>query len=91
MKGIVYVALYINDNLIVGNPEAMDEAVKLLQENRLVIKAIDGLQNYLSCKEKFSQNKKRAWLAQHNLFESLLENKLWGFKLLKPQANKIFD
>ena len=29
-KGIVYVALYVDDNLTVGNPEAKDEVVRLL-------------------------------------------------------------
>ena len=35
MKGEVYVTLYIDGNLITGYPEALDEAVELLQKNRL--------------------------------------------------------
>ena len=37
-KGIVYVALYIDDNLMIGIPDAIDEAVEQLKKNDLVLK-----------------------------------------------------
>ena len=42
IKGRVYVALYVDDNLMVGNPEAKDEVVKLLQQNGLVFNVRSG-------------------------------------------------
>ena len=36
-KGIVYVGLYVDDNFIVGNPEAIDEVIETSQENGLVL------------------------------------------------------
>ena len=41
-KGIVYVALYIDDNLI-GDVEAIDDTITALKENGLVLKIVKGL------------------------------------------------
>ena len=43
-KGIGYKALYIDDNLMVGNPEAIDEITEALWKNGLVLKLVEGLQ-----------------------------------------------
>ena len=59
-KGIVYIALYINDILMVGNVDAIDDAITALKNNGLVLKVVEGLQDCLSCKMKFSLDKKRA-------------------------------
>ena len=64
MKVIVYVALYIDDNL----DRWRNFGVK---KQRAVLKVVEGLQGYLSCEIKFSENKKRAWLAQSHLIENL--------------------
>ena len=50
MKGIVYIALYIDDNLIIGDMAAMDDAIAWQKSNGLVLKIVEGLQDYLSCK-----------------------------------------
>ena len=50
MKG-EQVALCVDDNLMVCNSEAIDEAVELLQKNGLALKFINGLWDYLSCKK----------------------------------------
>ena len=41
---------------MVGNPEGINEAVKLLQENVLVLKVIYGLQDYVSYEMQFLQD-----------------------------------
>ena len=48
-KGIVDVALYVDDNLMVGNPEAIDKAIDALWQHGLVLKVMDGLQDYMYC------------------------------------------
>ena len=58
-KGIVYVALCIDNNLMKGDVEAIDDAITALKENRLVLKIVERLQDYLSCKDVFSTGKKR--------------------------------
>ena len=47
-KGVVYTTYYIDDNLMVGNPEATDEAIGTLQDSGFLLKAMEGLQDYMS-------------------------------------------
>ena len=70
-KGLVYLALYINDNLMVGESEAVDEVIVILKENGLVLKELEGLQDSLSCKVKFLKDEKRAWLGEPHLIKNL--------------------
>ena len=71
VKGIVYIALYIYDNLMVGDIAMIDDAVEALKSKGLVLKILEGLQNYLSCEIKFSNNKKCAWLGWPHLIKNL--------------------
>ena len=47
-KGIIYVASYIDDNLMIGDEETIDDATTALKEIKLVVKIVEGLHNYLS-------------------------------------------
>ena len=58
-KGIEYIDLYIDNNLMLGYDESMDNVISALKNDRLVLKVMEGLQDYLSCKIKFSEGKKR--------------------------------
>ena len=62
---------------MVGNIEAIDNAIEALRSKGLMLKIVEGLQDYLSCKIKFSNNKKHAWLEQPHLIKNL-ENKFGG-------------
>ena len=73
-KGIVYVALYIDKNLMTGNIEAIDKAITAFKENGLVWKTVKWLQDYMSCEVKFSMDKKKDWLGQPHLIENLAKN-----------------
>ena len=42
-KGKVYIALYINDNLMVGDIVAIDDAIADLRQNMLELKIVEGL------------------------------------------------
>ena len=76
-KGIVYIALYVDNNLMVGDIAAIVDAIDALKNKGLVQKIVEGLQDYLSCKIKFSDDKKRAWLGQPHLIKNL-EKKFGG-------------
>ena len=52
-----YVALCIDDNLMVGNVKAIDDIITVLKENGLVLKIMEGLQDYYSCKIIFNGQK----------------------------------
>ena len=58
-KGIVCVALYVDNNLMIGYVEAIDDVTIALKENELVLKILEKLQDYLSCRLKFSTDKMR--------------------------------
>ena len=69
--GRVYIALYVDDNLIVGHPEAINEVIEDLRGAGLVLKVEDDLKDYLSCEIDFSEDKKSAWLGQPHLIANL--------------------
>ena len=76
-KGIVYVALYVDNNLMTGDIAAINNAIEALKNKGLVLKIMEGLQDYLSCKIKFSNDKKHTWLGQPHLIKNL-ESKFGG-------------
>ena len=47
-----HVALYTGDNLMIGNNAAIDDAILALKNKGLVLKIVEELQDYLSCKIK---------------------------------------
>ena len=53
------------------------DVIEALKNKGLVLKIVEGLHNYVSCKTKFSNDKKRAWLRQPHLIKNL-ENKFKG-------------
>ena len=99
-KGIAYIALYVDDNRMRGNMATMDNAIEALKNKGLLLKIVKGRQDYLSCRIKFSKDKKRAWLGQPNLiktmekkFGKLMQNvqthKTWGaptFLIIRPMV-----
>ena len=52
--GLVFIALYVDDNLIVGHPKAINEAIEGMKQNGLILKVKKKLNDYLSCEIKFS-------------------------------------
>ena len=47
---------------MIGDMEAIDDTICALKSKGLVLKIVEGLQDYLPYKIKFSDDKKRAWL-----------------------------
>ena len=47
LADIVYIALYVDDNLMIGNPKAIDEVISFLRKNNLVLKIQDKLTEYI--------------------------------------------
>ena len=45
VKGIIYVALYIDNNLMIGNSATIDDAILALKGKGLVLKIVEGLQD----------------------------------------------
>ena len=59
-KGGVYRTLHADDNLMVWNPEAIDEAIEVVQVNALALKVMEELLDYLFSKVRFLSNKMKA-------------------------------
>ena len=66
-----YIALYVDDNLIVGKEEAISKVIQELKEKGFTLKVDEDLKDYLSCEIQFSENKKSAWLGQPHLIDNL--------------------
>ena len=69
--GRVYIALYVDDNLIVGKEEAINEVIQELRDKGFTLKVEDDLKDYLSCEIEFTKDKKAAWLGQSHLIANL--------------------
>ena len=68
--------MYIDDNLIVRDIQAIHEVIAAIKENGPVLKIKEGLKENLFCKitcpaRLDSQDKERASLGQSNLIDSL--------------------
>ena len=61
---------------MVGYPQAIDGANKAFRNHGLVLKVIEGLQNYLSSKVKFSSDKKESLVRLAPLNQSFREE-IW--------------
>ena len=47
-KGIVYVGLYVDCNLMIGNMVTIDDTIVAVERKGLVLKIVEGPQDYLS-------------------------------------------
>ena len=65
----------------------LGDAEGINEENGLLLKVIEGLQDYLSCEVKFSMDKKRAWLGQPYLIKNL--EKKFGHHIINIQSHKV--
>ena len=70
-KGIVFVAIYVDNNLTLGHPEAIDGSHRFLKQDEFILKVEDNLMDYLSCEIVFSTKRKKAWLGQPHLLVNL--------------------
>ena len=69
-KGVCIVLIYIDDMLIVGKREALNEAIQVLQQS-FEVKPPATLEDYLGVQVIKSKNHERAWLGQPTNIKSL--------------------
>ena len=60
----------MDDNLLVGHPAAIEDTIKKMRKNGLILKVEGDLKDYLSCKIKIFKDKKKAWLGQPHLISN---------------------
>ena len=82
-KGVCIIIIYIDDMLIIGKEEAIDDAIRILQ-GYFQVKDPTSLEDYLGVQIVQSDDGKKAWLGQPTIIKSL--EKQFGEKVAK---NKI--
>jgi hypothetical protein len=70
-KGIVYIAIYVDDCLMVGDKAAIEDAIAGLKTSGFKLKEDGSLQDYLSCEVTLSKDKKQGWIHQPHLIKNL--------------------
>ena len=69
-KGVCIIIIYIDDMLIIGKEEAIDDAIKVLQ-GHFQVKDPTSLEDYLGVQIVQSDDGKKAWLGQLTIIKSL--------------------
>ena len=76
--GIVYIAIWVDDSLLIGHDAAIQQTIDDLKANGFGLKIEGELDNYLSCEISFSQDKSKGWIHQQHLIKRLRKSlDLW--------------
>jgi hypothetical protein len=67
--GVVFIALYIDTCLCIGNNAAIKDLVKGMEAQGFTLKIDEELKDYLSCQLVFLDDKKRLWIRQPHLIK----------------------
>ena len=81
-KGVCIIIIYIDDMLIIGKEEAIDDAIRVLQ-GHFQVKDPTSLEDYLGAQIVQSDDGKKAWLGQPTIIKSL--EKQFGEKVAKKK------
>ena len=81
-KGVCIIIIYIDDMLIIGKEEAIDDAIKVLQCH-FQVKDPTSLEDYLCVQIVQNDDGKKAWLGQPTIIKSL--EKQFGEKVAKKK------
>ena len=74
-KGVCIIIIYIDDILIIGKEEAIDDAIRVLQ-GKFHVKDPTTLEDYLGVQIVQSADGKKAWLGQPTIMKSFRET-IW--------------
>ena len=72
--GIIFIGLYVDDCLCIGETKALELLEMKLEENGLTLKTERELTDYLSCDVKFNKDKTKAILRQPHLLKTLRDD-----------------
>jgi len=70
-NGTVYIAIYVDDCLLIGDPKAIDEAIDDIKDMGFSLKVQGDLKDYLSCEIHANDDLSKAWLGQPFLIKKL--------------------
>ena len=75
-KGVIFIGLYVDDCLCIGDATAIEGLASELRSAGLQVKDPEELKDYLSCKIHYDEGKKSAVLIQEDLLRKM--NKKFG-------------
>ena len=70
-NGVVFIAIWVDDSLLVGHDKAIQQVVIDLKKKGLTLKIEGELDDYLSCEISFSRDGKRGWIHQPHLIKKI--------------------
>ena len=70
-KGVVFLAVWVDDSLMVGDEDAINEVIGLLRDEDFILKTEGSLDNYLSCEITMNKDKTIGWIHQPHLITKL--------------------
>jgi hypothetical protein len=71
--GIVMIAMYVNNCLVVGSKEGIQDMINCLKNCNFGLKIEDNLTDYLSCKIQINQTTITTCIMQPHLIKSLID------------------
>ena len=71
--GLVFMALYVDDCLVIGDSKAMNATINHMRAKGLSLKIEEELTDYLSCQIKLNRKEKKGWIGQPHLIRDLEE------------------
>jgi hypothetical protein len=72
--GIVFVGIYVNDCLVIGNENGINDVIDGLKTYKFGLKIANDLKDYLSCRILTDYESKITFVMQHCLIINLKEN-----------------
>ncbi len=70
-EGLGFIAIWVDDSLLVGNKKAMNKTIEELKEKGFTLKVEGMLQDYLSCKITINWKEVVGWIHQPHLVDKL--------------------
>ena len=71
---ICIVLIYVDDNLVVGHPEEMEDLLKGVRDSGFVITVDNELTDYLSCEIRMNSRRNAAWIGQPHMIKKIHQN-----------------
>ena len=85
-KGVVYVAIWVDDSLLVGDDAAIDATIEDLQKAGFKLKIEGSLDDYLSCQIITNEKGDKGWIQQPHLIKKI--DKAFGQLVRKMKVYK---
>ena len=73
-SGIVYIAIYVDDCLLIGDKKAIEQAITDIKATGFKLKEDGSLEDYLSCEVTINYQERKGWIHQPHLIRKIESN-----------------